>query len=378
MCVNTIAARVAGMGQAHAPVRHGGRLEFDPCGRRPLLDFSSSVTPLGMPPAVLRALRGAARLASEYPDPRSSVLLAELSRYVRLPKSHVMVGGGAIDLIYCWALAFGGGKTLIPAPTFQEYEHASRVYHGSSGMAHFETMSLSSDLDRFVKRLPDGGGTVFICNPNNPTGELLSRRQVREVVDAAAAATAPSAAAGPCHVMVDECFIEMSERPDESVVQLVRRYDNLTVLRSMTKSFGMPGVRVGYAAASPGIVEVLHGVKAPWSVSRMAEEAGMAALRDAGTILRKTRDVVRRESAYLQGRLSRVGGVSCYDTSANFMLLRTRLDSARLQGRLARAKGVLVRDCSGFRGLDRHHIRVAVKRRGENSLLAGALEDLLS
>lgn len=364
--------RIAG----HVTVGHGGRLAYGGAGSG-MVDFSSSITPLGTPPAVLRAIREAARTVSEYPDPGSGALLGALSRYTGLPRPNLVAGSGAVEIIYAAAHAFGGGggRTLVYAPTFGEYEAAVRMYHGGSGVARYagkkRDARLSADIDGFLRRVPDNG-MVFICNPNNPTGELLTRRQMREILDAAASA------AGPCHVLVDECFIEMSRSPSESVMPYVRkgRYGNLVVLRSLTKSFGLPGIRVGYAAASRDVADIIRRITVPWSVSCLAEAAGVAALSDARGILGRTRDVVRAEMRYMQGRLSRIPGVECRDTAANFALVRTRLRASRLQGLLAE-RGMLVRDCSDFAGLDGHHVRIAVKRRRENRMLADALEDIM-
>ena len=250
----------------------------------------------------------------------------------------------------------------MQAPTFQEYEAASRM-HGTR-TAHFASMDLEADLDSFIAEIPQGG-TVFVCNPNNPTGGLLGRGSVLQIVRAAAARS--------CAVMVDECFIEMS-RPRESVLLDVPKHDNLLVLRSLTKSFGLAGVRLGYAAAPDDIAGALRGARAPWGVNCMAQAAGAAALWHAGEILADARRMVRKESAYLHKKISSIGGMACYDTSANFVLVRTRHNSSRLQGRLADGAGILVRDCSNFRGLDGHHIRVAVRRHKENKRLVRALE----
>ena len=363
--------RIAG----HVAVRHGGRLAYGGAGSDDMVDYSSSITPLGTPPAVLRAVRKAARTVSEYPDPGSGALLGALSRYTGLPRPNLVVGSGAIEIIYAAAHAFGGGRALVYAPTFGEYEAAVRMHHGGSGIVRYagkQDAWLSRDIDGFVRRVPDNG-MVFLCNPNNPTGELLARRQVREILDAAASA-------GSCHVLVDECFIEMSQNPRESVMPYVRKekggYGNLIVLRSLTKSFGLPGIRVGYAAAPRDVADVIRRTTVPWSVSCLAEAAGVAALADARGILGKTRDAIRTELRYLQGRLSRIPGVEWRDTAANFVLVRTRLDAPRLQGLLAK-RGMLVRDCSDFAGLDGHHIRIAVRRRRENRMIADALEDVM-
>ena len=364
--------RIAG----HATVRHGGRLAYGAAGSE-MVDYSSSITPLGTPPAVVRAIKGAARTVSEYPDPENGALLGALSRYTGLPRPNLVAGNGAVDLIYAAAHAFGGGggRTLVYAPTFGEYEAAVSMHHGGSRIVRHTGENgarLSHDIDGFIRKVPDSG-MVFLCNPNNPTGELLTRRQVREVLDAAA-----SSAAGPCHVLVDECFIEMSENPRESVMSYVRKekYGNLIVLRSLTKSFGLPGIRVGYAAAPRDTADILRKITVPWSVSCLAEAAGVAALGDAHNILGKTRDAVRTELRYIQGRLSKIPGVECLDTAANFVLVRTRLGAPRLQ-RLLAERGLLVRDCSDFAGLDGRHVRVAIRRRRENKMLADALEDVV-
>ena len=364
--------RIAG----HATVRHGGRLAYG--AGSDVIDYSSSITPLGTPPAVVRAIKKAARTVSEYPDPGSGALLGALSRYTGLPHPNLVVGSGAVELIYAAVHAFGGGgRTLVYAPTFGEYEAAVRMYHGGSGIVRYTGKKgalLSSDIDGFIRKMPDNG-MVFLCNPNNPTGELLTRRQVREVLDAAASS---SSSAGSCHVLVDECFIEMSQNPRESVMPYVRkkRYGNLIVLRSLTKSFGLPGIRVGYAAAPRDVADILRKTTVPWSVSCLAEAAGVAALRDADDILRRTRDAVRTELRYVQGRLSKIPGVECRDTAANFVLVSTRLEAPRLQ-RLLAERRMLVRDCSDFAGLDGHHVRIAIKRRRENRMLADALEDVM-
>ena len=324
---------------------------------------------------MVRAIRRAARTVSEYPDPGSGALLGALSRYTGLPRPNLVGGNGAVELIYAVAHAFGGGRTLVCAPTFGEYEAAVRMYHGGSGIVRHagkkkDAWLYPTDIDGLIRRVPDNG-MVFLCNPNNPTGELLPRRQVREILDAAASAAS-------CHVLVDECFIEMSRSPRESVMPYVRKekYGNLVVLRSLTKSFGLPGIRVGYAAAGRGMADIIRKTTVPWSVSCLAEAAGVAALRDAHNILGRTRDAVRAELRYMQVRLSRIPGVECRDTDANFVLVRTRLGAPRLQ-RLLAGRGMLVRDCSDFAGLDGHHVRIAIKRRRENRMLADALEDVM-
>lgn len=339
---------------------HGGRLGR--LGADKLLDFSSNITPLGTPASVIRALKDATQNVSEYPDPDSSGLLAALAQHTGLSPSNILIGNGSIEIIYNFAFVFGGRDTLIPAPTFREYEAASRIY--GSRVSHFTSMDLAADLDSFTDKIPKDG-MIFVCNPNNPTGRLLTKSQILQIIQTAAARS--------CAVLVDECFVELS-RPSESVLSYVSRYDNLLVLRSLTKSFGLAGIRIGYAAASSAVIGLLRNVKEPWSVNCMAQAAGVAAIQDAKKILAEARRLIRREAEYLQKRISAINGMECYDTDANFILIRTQHDSSKLQERLANSEGILVRDCSDFEGLDAHHIRVAVRSHLENKKLVKALE----
>lgn len=340
---------------------HGGR--YSVRNRDPrIVDFSSSVSPAGAPPAAMRALREGLGRVADYPDPDSSDLVSGLARYTGLPRSRLVVGNGAVEIIYGFCAAFlAGRRALIQAPTFGEYEAACRL--AGCRTEFFGSEDLSRDLRRFVGRIPRGG-CVFVCNPNNPTGAMLSRREVSRVIAAAGRRSS--------FAFVDECFIELSAAPGESVLGLVRRRDNLLVLRSLTKSFGLAGIRVGYAAAPGGVASALRGAKVPWSVNALAQRAGLAAIR-SGSHLAKARGVVAREAAFLARRIGGIPGFECRETSANFILVRTARDSTLLQGRLL-GRGVLVRDCAGFRGLDNHHIRVAVRSRRDNLRLVRALE----
>ncbi|RNJ80172.1 MAG: threonine-phosphate decarboxylase [Nitrosopumilus sp. H8] len=327
-----------------------------------IVDFSSNINPAGIPDSAVSALRRGLGRAAEYPDAGSLDLVSALARYTGLGRANILAGNGAAEIIYnfCSTLV-PGRRVLVPVPTFAEYEAASRL--AGCRVSFFKTMNLADDLDRFVSRIPKDG-CVFVCNPNNPTGSMISKKQMSRIVAAASARS--------CMVFADECFIELTQNPEESVISMVKRRENLLVLRSLTKSFGLAGVRVGYAAASKETVRILRNVKIPWSISCMAQEAGIAAVKDRRH-LQRSRKIIRTESEFLRNKMSQIPGIQCSPSSANFVLVRTRQDSARLQKKLLR-RGVLVRDCGNFRGLGSNYIRVAVRTRRENLLLLRALE----
>ena len=330
-----------------------------------VLDFSSNTSPLGCPRQVVSRLRRGLGRIEEYPDANHSELLAALSRYTGVDAPLLMAGNGASEIIYNFASAMmsRGSRVLIPAPTFAEYEYASAL-HGASP-SFFESMDLASDIDSFASAIPRGG-FVFLCNPNNPTGKLLTRGHVRKIVYAARKRSSV--------VFVDECFIEMVPDSDESVLGDVRRSGNLLVLRSLTKSFGLPGIRIGYAAGPRRIIDALRGIQVPWSVNSLAQDAAIAAL-GFPEHLESAKRVIRREAEYLVSRINDIDGFCCHDTSTAFILVRSRTDSTLLQKRLLE-RNILVRDCKNFRGLGRGHVRVAVRSHGDNRRLVRTLEEL--
>ena len=375
----------------HRPAAHGGpharaRAAHPAAGRRGRaprpLDFSSSVSPLGPPPAAAAAMAAAAagRAGSEYPDPESSRLRAALASYVGAGSaSNVSVGCGATEIIYnfCRAFAPRRSRVLVQAPTFGEYEAAARL--GGAVPLLFPSMDLGLDAPRFAEAIPRGG-CAFVCTPNNPTGGALRRRQVLEMASAAADASAM--------LLVDECFAELADcagrapagRPctAESAAGPAVRRPNLVVLRSLTKSFGLAGARVGYAVGAARTVRILSRIKVPWTVSGPAQAGALEALRHPAHVERARR-LVSRERARLVREIGGIDGFACVGRpQANFVLVRTRRPSALVRSALE-ARGILVRDCSSFRGLGRgsgrsaHHVRVAVRTAGENKRLVDAM-----
>lgn len=344
----------------HTKIQHGGRRSVG--ADSAVVDFSSSVNPLGPPASISHILQNLS-LVADYPDPESSLLVQDIAAHIGVPRESIVVGNGAIELIYNYCLAFvrSGTPVLIPVPTFQEYEAACRL-HGSIP-SHFKTVSLSGDMDKFKLQIPENG-CIFMCNPNNPTGELVPREQILSLVRYARGISSM--------VFLDECFMELAVS-DESAAGHVGRNDNLVVLRSMTKSFGMPGLRLGYAVAPARMASILRKVQIPWSVNLLAQEAARAAMADKRH-LESSKRVIQKEYRYLRSKISKLGGFKCYDSSANFILIRVPCDSGTLRQNLY-AKKILVRDCGSFAGLDSRHIRVAVRKHRDNVRLVRALEE---
>jgi len=175
-------------------------------------------------------------------------------------------------------------------------------------------------------------------------------------------------------VFVDECFIELVPKSNESISNLVKKHDNLFVLRSLTKSFGLAGIRIGYGLGSKQIIKILEKIKIPWSVNVLAQEAGLVAIKNKSH-LSKSKSIIKKESNFLKNEISKISGLECHDSVTNFILIKTKQDSTKIQKKLIKQK-ILIRDCKNFRGLNNHFIRIAVKSHKDNLKLVKALETL--
>lgn len=325
-----------------------------------IIDFSVSTNPLGVHQAVADMLGGAIREAVEYPDADAARLESELARYAGVSPQSVVAGNGATEIIHNLCRTMPEGAVLVSAPTFGEYASAAQICR--LGVRHIHTMDVTYDAQRFIEAV-DGSVCVFVCNPANPAGSLIPSSVVAQIISAASDTGAA--------VLVDECFMEMSSR-NESVLGQVPLHDNVVLLRSMTKSFGLAGLRAGYCITHPGMADDLRHIRIPWSVNGMAQAAGIVALQHPEHV-RAGRDHAQQEVSYIQDVIRHAPGIELYRTDANYMLIRTEAQAHIVQKRLLK-HDILVRDCSNFEGLDSHHIRIGVKHRREDTILARLLK----
>ena len=348
----------------HIPIVHGGKNTIQKTDSN-IIDFSSNISPIGTPTSVKKILKKNIENIQNYPDFSSSAVISSLKKYTQLEKSNLLVGNGAIEIIYNFCFAFLSKKTkiLIPIPTFQEYETAAKL--NNCQISYFKTMNLSENIDQFISKIPKNG-CIFICNPNNPTGKLLEKNQLLQIIKEAKKLSTI--------VFVDECFIEMVPESNESIISYVKKYDNLFVLRSLTKSFALPGIRIGYAVSSKYMIEILQKIKIPWSVNSLAQDAANIALKNKSHLI-KSNLIIKKELNYLTNKISKLDGFDCNKSFTNFILIKTKINSTNLQKKLLGQK-ILIRDCKNFRGLNNHYIRIAVKSHKDNLKLVKALENI--
>jgi histidinol-phosphate/aromatic aminotransferase/cobyric acid decarboxylase-like protein len=314
------------------------------------LDFSANLRPEGPPDWVTEAMAGALGEARYYPDVAMRATRAGLAAYAGVPPECVLPTAGgveAIDLI-CRA---GVGRVLTMPPTFGEYARRARVYGRED--APFQSPEA-------VRR----GDVAFLCNPNNPTGEVVERDRVLELAGEIRRAGGALA--------VDEAFIDLC--PEESVRDRAARTPGLVVVGSLTKALCIPGARLGYLIAAPAWVERFGALAAPWSLNAFAAAVARALPEHLHELAEDRRlNDLRREA--LSKSLAALGA-KVLPSKANFLLC----DFGRPMTEAVRAlmrEGILVRECASF-GLPANFLRLAVRTEGENARLAAALERALA
>lgn len=329
-----------------------------------ILDFSASINPLGPPAGVRDAVLAAFDRVIHYPDPEATELREALARRHGVAPENIAPANGSTELIHLLPRLVPGSRALVVAPPFAEY--AAALERGG-WEAHYFSLEAADgfllDLRKLEQRLADGFDLLVLANPGNPTGALVSLPLVAELLEICRlAGTVP---------VIDEAFMDFCE--EESAVSAVVADGRGVVLRSLTKFFALPGLRLGYAVAAPGIVEHLSGLIPPWSVGTLAQAAGVAALADDG-YREQTLALIATEREYLSAGLASLPGLRPYPSAANYLLveLTSGLTAAELAGRL-RHLCMLIRDCATFPGLSGRFFRVAIRSRAENVRLRAAV-----
>jgi threonine-phosphate decarboxylase len=330
-----------------------------------LLDFSANINPLGFPPGIPAAVQAALAEIVHYPDRRCLALRQDLAAYHDLSPEQILVGNGSTELIYLAARVLKPRRGLIVTPAFSEYEHALNVagvpvaFQATAEAQHFT-------LDRAPEART--GDLVFVAHPASPSGVLLDPELFLEMAAALDAAGA--------YLFLDEAFVDFVE--EASFKAHLARFPRLLILRSFTKCFGIPGMRLGCLLGSPELLAPLAAAQEPWSVNTMAQVMGRACLADQ-EYLNQTRALIKREREFLFERLAARPGLNPFPGTVNYLLVkltRPGWTAARLQRQML-AHRVVIRDAGNFRGLDERFFRLAVRGREDNARLLDALEECL-
>ncbi|MGO0122745.1 threonine-phosphate decarboxylase CobD [Desulfothermobacter acidiphilus] len=328
------------------------------------LDFSSNINPLGYPPRVGEKLLAWKEMLSSYPDPEARELCRGVAEYLGVEPSCLLPGNGTAELLYWLAVVFSWRRVAVVEPTFSEYARAVQFQGGQVERVCLSAPAFTPRAEELWRLLP-GLEAIFLCHPNNPTGQTWLPEDLALLLE--------TAEKHGTFVVVDEAFIDFL--PPERIRELsVRKYlpgcRRLLLLYSMTKFFGLAGLRLGFLLAAPEILDRLRRRLPPWRVNVLAQLAGLEAVQDSD-FRRQSRELVERERHWLAEQLARLPGFEVLLGQANFLLLRverTGRTAAEWTASLAQRR-LLVRNASNFFGLDPYYIRVAVKRRVDNQKL---------
>jgi len=347
---------------------HGGNAVFESDNEN-IIDFSANINPLGMPKNVRSAIIREIQNCNRYPDNFSTRLRERIANFENVKADWVFCGNGTSDIIFRLPKIIQAKRVMLAVPTFQDYERSAR--------------SINSEIIRYTL-YPDSGfaldngfieavrrerpGLIFVCNPNNPTGNITETGLIEELLDASRQIGAL--------VVVDECFIDFTEDANEYTGKhFLERYSNLIILKAFTKLFALPGIRLGYAlCADKTRIDNLYFHGADWPVSNLAQAAGIAALEDARNYIKQTIAYVTVERMAMEKELDRLG-YRVFEARANYVFIQNPYPfdlCAELD-----KKNIRIRSCESFPGLDGSYYRITVSNKEHNANLLSAVMELI-
>lgn len=313
-----------------------------------ILKLGSNENPLGPSPKAVKAVRYNASTIGVYPPKGAKELRHELAKYIGYPADQIVVGNGMDDVLNLLTRLFveKNDEVIISIPTFQYYEIFTLVCGGISIFVP-RNPNFDVDVDKLLGAVSEKTKIIFICSPNNPTGNLMKESDLRQLLDSTESM-----------VILDEAYVEFA---DFSMVELVREYENFIVTRTMSKAFGLAGLRIGYAVAPQEISKEYIKIVPVFSVNRIGISAGVAALRDKEH-LRQTIKTIRSGRPFLQNNIP----FKTYPSQANFVLVDVSPFTAEEICKSLLRKGIIVRDCSSFEGAGDSLVRVSVGTKEQN------------
>lgn len=343
---------------------HGGNIY----GNEIEYDFSVNLNPLGPPDAVREALAEALNHVEEYPDPEYRELRRALANYWRLAEEQLVLGNGASELIPGIIRALAPKTCMVTAPCYSGYETALKAAAPSCRIHRIflreeDDFTLPENICQEIARVKPN--LLILTNPNNPNGKRISANRLREIAGACRGAGTV--------LLMDECFLALSGGDVDSLIHRIGEegMPPTVVLRAFTKTFAIPGVRLGYAVCSGSLATRIQRELPEWNLSVFAQYAGLAALEPSGYMAASV-EMIAQEREYLTAELKKLG-LRVFPSDANYILFQSR--DRELHRKLL-DKGILIRDCRDYHGLTAGFYRAAVRTRRENTALLRCLRNI--
>ena len=356
---------------------HGSDLEkieqYYGIPKNQIVSFAANVNPLGVSFQLRETLANHIDAITTYPDREYTALRTAISRYVNAPIEHILVGNGSTELISLFIQFRCPKKACIIGPTYSEYER--EVSLGGGHCYYFplkEEDNFNLDLNGLFTELANDVDLLVICNPNNPTSSHIKRSDMRKILDICKQKD--------IFVMVDETYVEFADNMDEiTAIPLTDYYNNIIILRGISKFFAAPGLRLGYAVCgNQKLLNEINQKKNPWTINSLASIAGEIMFSDE-EYKEATRTFIHTERNRICDRLSSCKNLKVYPASANFVLVRILKEEFTSSDLFDAAiqKGYMIRDCSTFPFLDNHYIRFCFMEPEQNDKLVDIILEVL-
>jgi L-threonine-O-3-phosphate decarboxylase len=391
---------------------HGGNLAWAAalagCPRDAILDFSASISPLGPPNSAIAAIQSQLGNIRHYPDPNYSELRLALSHFHQLPPEWILPGNGSAELLTLAGRELAElAATVLITPAFGDYYRTLSAYNakvlecplslgigfgeqeapekstslvklfGEPSQEHLADLSFLLDKRQTEKSIDASAGShssiyrlsgtndkaLLLNNPNNPTGKLFSRDSILPYLEQFAL------------VVVDEAFMDfVTPNEEQSLISVVQEYANLVILRSLTKFYSLPGLRLGYAIAHPDRLSKWQLWRDPWPVNTLAAAAAIAVLQDTEFQEQSWKWLPPARNQLFHG-LASIPGLQPQESAANFLLVESQQSTLQLQQQLLKDHQILIRDCLSFKELGDRFFRIAVRSESDNQRLLKALKE---
>ena len=334
-----------------------------------IIKLGSNENPWGPSPKAMKAIEDEIKSINRYPESQLKELVSEMAKYSGVKDSQVIIGGdGADEIIDVLAKTFidEGDEFIVPLPSYMYYEYLLQQYGAKPVYARWDLEKNELDTDSIFNAISERTKMIFLCSPNNPTGTLIDKEVLSDI-----ASKNPEIL-----IVIDEAYFEYSEVTNKD---LIDEFDNIFIIRTMSKVMGLAGMRVGYGLACEEIIEYMHRIKPVFSLTRLSFVAALNTLRDTQYIEESIRKGIESRQ-YLYDEVSKIEGLSVFPSKSNFMLINVK-DTGFTASELAlelMKKGIIVRDCTSFKGLDEYWIRISICTLEEDEKFIEILKEVLS
>ncbi len=352
---------------------HGGNID-EICrkyniSKDEITDFSANINPLGLNENIKNSIINSIEEIIHYPDITYLSLKEEIIKSEGINIGNLFLGNGAAECIFNLVRSMKPKNTLLLAPTFSEYEEAVKSVDGNIEYFLLKEEENFKLNERLIDRLDESLELLFICNPNNPTGVITKKDYLEKVVKRAKELN--------IYVTLDESFLDFVEDKEKySVLNLIDKYDNLIVIKSLTKFYAIPGLRIGFGVTNnKELLNKINKVTMSWNVNTLAEIAAVKGLKEEN-YKKESINYVNTEREYLYNNLKNIDNIKVFKPSVNFIFFKINLN-IDLKKELLKY-GILIRSCNNYKGLDNKFYRIAVRTRMENNKIINALNKVFN